>query len=243
MLTNFDDFIFEEYLKLDAPLYYSQPLKDTLAALANKGDKVAKFLYYSEQSVENQSDITFVDLGTGNDKVSFIQVNRVLRMIDKDLGDPESKNQGQLKGQLPQDYLDRMYRFKNNTNSAVWTQQRTELQVGRFATKIIQKTKDTNAKSLTQNDINAFVDNFKAYRDFQTTKKDKFEIVQGEEIRKWYDEDTYEDAKYHLNNSCMRYDRCQRYLNIYTENPNQVTIISFFGVKSPILSVKSGLKM
>ena len=105
MLYSFDDYIFEEYLKLDAPLYYSQPLKDTLAALSNKGDKVARFLYYAEQSDENQSDITFVDLGTGNDKVSFIQVNRVLRMIDKDLGDPESKNQGQLKGQLPQDYL------------------------------------------------------------------------------------------------------------------------------------------
>jgi hypothetical protein len=230
MLYSFDDYIFEEYLKLDAPLYYSQPLKDTLAALANKGDKVAKFLYYSEQSTENQSDITFVDLGTGNDKVSFIQVNRVLRMIDKEMGDPESKNQGQLKGQLEQDYLDKMYRFKNNTNSAVWKEQRTELQVGRFATKIIQKSKDTNAKSLTQNDINAFVDNFKAYRDFQTTKKDKFEIVQGEEIRKWYDEDTYEDAKYHLNNSCMRYDRCQRYLNIYTENPNQVTMVIMKGM-------------
>ena len=230
MLYSFDDYIFEEYLKLDAPLYYSQSLKDTLAALANKGDKVARFLYYAEQSSENQSDITFVDLGTGNDKVSFIQVNRVLRMIDKDLGDAESKNQGQLKGQLPQDYLDKMYRFKNNTNSSVWKDQRTELQVGRFATKIIQKTKDTNAKSLTQNDINAFVDNFKAYRDFQTTKKDKFEVVQGEEIRKWYDEDTYEDAAYHLNNSCMRYDRCQRYLNIYTENPNQVTMVIMKGM-------------
>ena len=228
--NDFLDLLLEEYLKLDAPLYYSQPLKDTLAALSNKGDKVARFLYYAEQSDENQSDITFVDLGTGNDKVSFIQVNRVLRMIDKDLGDPESKNQGQLKGQLPEDYLDRMYRFKNNTNSAVWKEQRTELQVGRFATKIIQKSKDTNAKSLTQNDINAFVDNFKAYRDFQTTKKDKFEVVQGEEIRKWYDEDTYEDAKYHLNNSCMRYDRCQRYLNIYTENPNQVTMVIMKGM-------------
>ena len=41
MLYSFDDYIFEEYLKLDAPLYYSQPLKDTLSALANKGDKVA----------------------------------------------------------------------------------------------------------------------------------------------------------------------------------------------------------
>jgi len=229
---NFLDFLLEEYIKLDAPLYYSQPLKDTLASLASKGNKVAKFLCYAEQSDDNQSDITFVDLGNGNDKVNFIQVNRVLRMIDKDLGDPESKNQGQLKGQLPQDYLDRMWRFKNNPGSAVWSsQQRTELQVGRFATKIIQKSKDTNAKSLTQNDINAFVDNFKAYRDFQTTKKERFEVVSGEDIRKWYWEGRYEDASYHLLNSCMRYGRCQDYLNIYVENPNQVTMVIMKGIE------------
>ena len=229
---NFLDLLLEEYLKLDAPIYYSPPLKDTLDALTYKGDKVARILYYAEQSSDYETDITFVDLGNGNDKVSFIQVNRVLRMIDKDLGDLESKNQGQLKGQLPQDYLDKMYRMKHDTSNPVWKEQRqrTELQVGRFATKIIQKSKDPNAKSLTQNDINAFVDNFKAYRDFQTTKKDKFEVVQGEEIRKWYDEDTYEDAAHHLNNSCMRYSRCQKYLDIYTENPNQVTMVIMKGV-------------
>ena len=229
MLYSFDDYIFEEYLKLDAPLYYSQPLKDTLAALSNKGDKVAKVLYYAEQSDEYKTDMTYVDLGTGNDKVTFIQVNRVLRMIDKELGDPESKNQGQLKGQLPEDYLNKMYRLKNNQTNAVWNQQRTELQIGRFVTKVLQKTTDALIK-IDQNDINAFVDNFKAYIDFQTTKKDKFEVVSGEDIRKWYDEDNYEDAKYHLNNSCMRYDRCQRYLNIYTENPNQVTMVIMKGM-------------
>jgi len=226
---DFLELLLEEYLKLDAPLYYSRALKETLAALSNKGDKVAKFLYYAEQNDDVQVDITFVDLGNGNDKVSFIQVNRVLRMIDKEMGDPESKNQGTQKGQLPQDYLFKMGRMRHDTTRPVWNQQRTELQVGRFAAKVIQKAKDPAIKSFTQNDINTFVDNFKAYRDFQSSKKDRFEIVQGEEIRKWYDEDTYEDAAYHLNNSCMRYDRCQRYLNIYTENPNQVTMVIMKG--------------
>lgn len=226
---DFLELLLEEYLKLDAYLFYSRALKETLAALSNKGDKVAKFLYYAEANNDVQVDITFVDLGAGNDKVSFIQVNRVLRMIDKDMGDPESKNQGTQKGQLPEDYLFKMARMRHDTTRPVWNQQRTELQVGRFATKVIQKCKDPAIKSFTQNDINDFVDNFKAYRDFQSSKKDKFEIVQGEDIRKWYLEDTYEDAAYHLNNSCMRYDRCQRYLNIYTENPNQVTMVIMKG--------------
>ena len=229
MLTNFDDFIYEEYLKLDAYLFYSKAFKDTLYSLTNKGDKVAKFLYYAEANDDVQVDITFVDLGNGNDKVSFIQVNRVLRMIDKEMGDPESKNQGTQKGQLPEDYLFKIGRMRHDTTRPVWNQQRTELQVGRFATKVIQKCKDPSIASFSQNDINAFVDNFKAYRDFQSSKKDKFEVVQGEEIRKWYLENRYEDPMYHLSNSCMRYDRCQRYLDIYTENPNQVTMVIMKG--------------
>lgn len=225
MLYSYNDFLLEEYLKLDVPLYYTKELKSTLSSIASKGDPVASFLYYGESTDAVKSDITLVGLGQGNDKVSFIQVNRLLRMIDKELGDPESKNQGTLKGQLEEDYINKIYRIKQNLDHPAWKEQRTELGVGRFATKISQKA----GKNFTPVQINTFVDKFKAYRDFQTTKKDKFEVVQGEEIRKWYDEDTYEDPEYHLNNSCMRYSRCQRYLNIYVENPNQVTMVIMKG--------------
>ena len=225
MIYNFDDFIFEEYLKLELPLYYSKELKSTLGAIASKGDPVGSFLYYADSSSAVTSDITYVGLGQGNDKVSFIQVNRVLRMIDKDLGDPESKNQGKVAGQMERDYLDQIWRFAHISDHPVWKEQRTELGVGRFVTKISQKA----GKNFTPPQINTFVDKFKAYRDFQTTKKDKFEVVSGEEIRKWYDEDTYEDPEYHLNNSCMRYARCQKYLNIYVENPNQVSMVILKG--------------
>ena len=227
MLYSYDDFLLEEYLKLDVPLYYSKELKSTLGAIASKGDPVASFLYYGESTDTVKSDITFVSLGQGNDKVSFIQVNRLLRMIDKELGDPESKNQGTGYGQTEQDYLKKIWfiRFDRNFNHPAWKDQRTELGIGRFATKISQKV----GKNFTPVQINTFVDKFKAYIDFQTTKKDRFEVVQGEEIRKWYDEDTYEDAEHHLNNSCMRYSRCQRYLDIYVENPNQVTMVIMKG--------------
>jgi hypothetical protein len=221
---NFLDFLLEEYLKLDVPLYYTKELKSTLGAIASKGDPVGSFLYYGESTDAVKSDITLVGLGQGNDKVSFIQVNRLLRMIDKDLGDPESKNQG-LYGQKEEDYINKIFRIKNNFDHPAWKEQRTELGVGRFATKISQKA----GKNFTPVQINTFVDKFKAYMDFQTTKKEKFEVVQGEEIRKWYDEDTYEDPEYHLNNSCMRYERCQDYLDIYVENPNQVTMVIMKG--------------
>ena len=225
MIHSYYEFILEEYLKLDLPLYYTKELKSTLGAIASKGDPVASFLYYGESTDSVRSDITLVGLGSGNDKVSFIQVNRILRMIDKELGDPESKNQGKLKGQLEEDYINKIWRIKQNYDHPAWKDQRTELGIGRFATKIAQ----SNGKNFTPVQINTFVDKFKAYRDFQTTKKEKFEIVSGEDIRKWYDEDTYEDPEYHLSNSCMRYERCQDYLDIYVENPNQVTMVIMKG--------------
>jgi hypothetical protein len=225
MLYSYDDFLLEEYLKLEVPLYYTKELKSTLGAIASKGDPVASFLYYGESTDSVKSDITLVGLGQGNDKVSFIQVNRFLRYIDKVMGDPESKNQGTGVGQTEKDYISKIYRIGQSSDHPFWKEQRTELSIGRFATKISQKA----GKNFTPVQINTFVDKFKAYIDFQTTKKDKFEVVQGEEIRKWYDEDTYEDPEYHLSNSCMRYSRCQKYLNIYVENPNQVTMVIMKG--------------
>ena len=45
-----------------------------------------------------------------------------------------------------------------------------------------------------------------------------FEIVEGEDIRKWYLEDNYFKIAGSLGNSCMRYQECQKYMNIYVDN-------------------------
>ena len=50
MIHSYDDFLLEEYLKLDVPLYYTKELKSTLGAIASKGDPVSSFLYYGEST-------------------------------------------------------------------------------------------------------------------------------------------------------------------------------------------------
>jgi len=45
-----------------------------------------------------------------------------------------------------------------------------------------------------------------------------FEIVEGEDIRKWYLEDNYYKIAGTLGNSCMRYCECQKYMDIYVDN-------------------------
>jgi hypothetical protein len=49
---------------------------------------------------------------------------------------------------------------------------------------------------------------------------DRFEIVSGDDIKKYYNEESYyTTGSGTLGTSCMRYSRCEEYLNIYSK-PN-----------------------
>jgi len=52
-----------------------------------------------------------------------------------------------------------------------------------------------------------------------------FEIVKGDDIKTYYLSKNYYSDDHTLGGSCMRYSRCQPYLNIYSENPNQVSLV------------------
>ena len=59
-------------------------------------------------------------------------------------------------------------------------------------------------------------------------KKIKFEVVNGSKIRDAYHEDNYSNilgTDTNLWNSCMRYDSCQDYLDIYVYNPDVVSLL------------------
>ncbi len=53
-------------------------------------------------------------------------------------------------------------------------------------------------------------------------------LVSGDDIAYWYDGNTYHHDAGELNSSCMRYDECQRYFGIYTDNPSQVQMLCVF---------------
>ena len=54
-------------------------------------------------------------------------------------------------------------------------------------------------------------------------------MVKGDEIKHWYLENNYENITGQLGNSCMRKLSCQRYFDIYTKNPNQVSLLILKG--------------
>jgi hypothetical protein len=60
-----------------------------------------------------------------------------------------------------------------------------------------------------------------------------FKIVKDEDIRKYYLYESYESDNHTLGGSCMRYEKCQKYLDIYVKNPNQVSMVILFSEKDP----------
>lgn len=97
---------------------------------------------------------------------------------------------------------------------------RVTLKVGRFINKFIPK--DVAEKfGINKSEIESFVNLYKSWFD-----KSKFiiKVVEGEEIRKWYDEKNYWTPNGMtigtLWNSCMRYQKRLKFLDMYCKNQN-----------------------
>jgi hypothetical protein len=82
-------------------------------------------------------------------------------------------------------------------------------------------------------DIELFVNEFKALQ--QETLADNtdknIKLVSGEEIRKWYHYSSYKYQTGTLGKSCMRYDNCQKYLDIYC-NESKVKLLIYTEIDS-----------
>ena len=97
--------------------------------------------------------------------------------------------------------------------------------------RLIQKILHDNEKNYSPNQVTEFTDKFKAAWTKYNTKEEKepIRVVEKEDIRSWYLEDAYNTKTNNgvgtLGKSCMRYDKCQEYFDIYVENPDVCKMI------------------
>ena len=77
-------------------------------------------------------------------------------------------------------------------------------------------------KNLDDRDVELF-NNF--YKSVLNKTSFKFEIVSGEKIRGYYHFESYRSESGSLGNSCMKYDSCQKFLNLYTENSDIIKML------------------
>jgi len=83
--------------------------------------------------------------------------------------------------------------------------------IGRFLTKFFE---------LSSTEIQIISDIFK-----RKEESKKFNIVEGEYIKNWYNANQYAQGCGTLNTSCMRSNSCQSYFSIYTENRDKVKML------------------
>ena len=180
---------------LESILFTSQYFEDILKDI---NDDISKdLLSFINKDIKTQYNA--INITDTNDRLSFV-----------------SDNQFQNKLKQGINPLDLFKDENNKTN----------------ITRIVRQILKDNGKEYSDSDLTKFVDRFKAsYNNYKakSEKREPIRVVSGEDIRHWYLIDNYcEKTKKGfgtLGKSCMRYEECQPYFDIYVESPSVCKLI------------------
>jgi hypothetical protein len=109
----------------------------------------------------------------------------------------------------------------------VWNKGRTSMKIGRFLRKFLNEYSIKNY-DIDDTQIEKFVNTFKSYF---SRDNSKLKIVEGKDILKYYQEDSYHinDGRYgSLWNSCMRQSERNKFMKLYADNIDKVKMLVFF---------------
>jgi hypothetical protein len=209
-INRYLDFISEGASSGKMMIFYSDDLRELFTHIAmseSTAKNVARVLLEVEDNNDTKDTYTLIDKTDKNDMISYVQTSRFYREY------PESDLEKQ--------------RGPFIKNSKFWTNGRTpNYGIGRWVRHIFNDVRQTPIKN---EDLENFVNAYKSTYDTLAKRSEKFELVKGEDIRYWYLEDRYEEVSGQLGNSCMRYKRCQSYLDIYVENPESCSLLILKG--------------
>lgn len=201
--------IFEASNETEVKMKYSIPFERILKDL--RSDQVAEVLINCNSIL--MDTITLIDITDKDDVVSYIQSNRLQKFKDESV-DYKNTNLNQY-----------IWHMGHDKNSDPWKKQRTISKIGRFVKRIFDKA---NIK-ISSKEIETFVNKYKSIHQSIHQGEDNFELVSGEDIRKYYNQNMYEKMSGQLGSSCMRYSKCGDYLDIYVKNPDVVKLLILRG--------------
>lgn len=105
--------------------------------------------------------------------------------------------------------------------------------------RIVKSILSQNGFNFSDSEIESFVNKFKAEWDNDNLEDNNILVINGDEIKKWYSEKSYVyGGKGTLGNSCMRYDYVSDFLDIYTSNIDQVSLVIYVD-KSNLLRARA----
>lgn len=122
-----------------------------------------------------------------------------------------------------------------------YTKNRVTIKMGRLLKRVIESNKDYWAKFIERwrkinNDkrtedeyVEELVLQYKAAtkKIFDKAFDTRIEAVTGKDIAKWYSDKNYKPGKGSLHASCMRYDNCQSYFELYEKNPEVCSLLIY----------------
>lgn len=197
-MKRYDEFIKEAKTQGKMMIFYSNEFREILLNIVKyqKDNQTARFLLAAEESNQALDTYTLIDKTDKNDMISYVQTSRLQREYNLNPDDME------------------LYKVTNTDK--FWKQGRTPYySIGRWVRHIYA---DVHGSPIENTQLENFVNAYKFTYDNIEEPLNGFELVKGEDIRKWYLEDNYQEVKGQLGNSCMRYAKCQKYLDIYVEN-------------------------
>jgi hypothetical protein len=213
-LNRYLDFISEGTGSGKMMIFYSDDLRELFTHIAmseSSAKNVARVLLEVEDNNNVKDTYTLIDKTDKNDMISYVQTSRFYREYPNGILNPDLEKE-------------RGYTMKS---SKFWKSGRTpNYGIGRWVRHIFNDVRQTPIKN---EDLENFVNAYKSTYDTMAKRSEKFELVKGEDIRYWYLEDRYEEVSGQLGNSCMRYTKCQKYLDIYVENPESCSLLILKG--------------
>jgi len=184
-------------------IYFSPDLEKVLK---RTNSDISKDLL-SVSKTDIKPDVTFVNLEPGKDEyLSFTTARNAGNNLSKIW--PHTKPEDWFTSVLNNHDLGEIWKSHlSNKDGDVYSKSRNSLRIGRFINKVFPG-------KYNDKQIEEFVNAFKA----SLESGDKFEIVEGDEIAKWYNYQNYLEVKGSLGNSCMK-QKSNEVFKIYTKNP------------------------
>jgi hypothetical protein len=208
MISKYNNFMSDLLLERiinETYIYYSPDLE---RVLRRSNNEISKDLL-SISGNDIKPDITFVNLEPGKDEyLSFTTARNAGNNLSKIWS--HTPPDSWFDSQLNSNDLDNIWKAHKSgftSKSDVYSKSRNSLRIGKFINKVFPGK--YNAKQIEE-----FVNSFKA----SLEGGDKFEIVEGDEIAKWYNYQNYLEVKGQLGNSCMK-EKSSYIFKIYTKNP------------------------
>ena len=209
MLSKYNDFLLESCiinLLLEGTLDASPEFLERLNMISSKSD-IAFILY--------------------NKFLNEVEVNKNLSQNYIDITDKDDTISF-----LPDNKADKL----EYSDSRYLSKGRGEIKIGRFAKSILndkELIKDLKiSKVFTDKEYEDFVN---LYKSSNVKSENKFKLVEGKDIQRYYYEDSYAYQKGQLGNSCMKREDCQDYFGIYIENPKTCKLLVYLNSKDEVL--------